>query len=130
MSLMTADLMQFAAKSDLFLQFADEIKLTIEQRKKLGDIYFEVQKYSYRRQTDLDVAEAEMKRLLRNDRVDLAAVREKVKEVEAIQSEVTIKNIEAALQAIGILTHDQHLMVMLLVRQMLKQELPPASQES
>jgi Spy/CpxP family protein refolding chaperone len=87
-------------------------------------MYFEIQKYSLRREVDLDVADAELRRLLSNDRVDLAAVRSKVKEIETIQTEATTKKIEAVLQAIAVLTHDQHLKVMLLVREMIERETP------
>jgi Spy/CpxP family protein refolding chaperone len=123
MSSINADLMQIAAKTD-FLRFAREINLTGEQRKKLEEMYFEIQKYSLRREVDLDVADAELRRLLSNDRVDLAAVRSKVKEIETIQTEATTKKIEAVLQAIAVLTHDQHLKVMLLVREMIERETP------
>jgi hypothetical protein len=122
MSSINADLMQIAAQTDFFLRFAREINLTSEQRKKLEEMYFEIQKYSLRREVDLDVADAELRRLVSNDRVDLAAVRSKVKEIEAIQTEATIKKIEAVLQAIAVLTHDQHLKVMLLVRELLDQK--------
>jgi Spy/CpxP family protein refolding chaperone len=124
MSSINADLMQIAAKTDFFLRFAREINLTGEQRKKLEEMYFEIQKYSLRREVDLDVADAELRRLLSNDRVDLAAVRSKVKEIETIQTEATTKKIEAVLQAIAVLTHDQHLKVMLLVREMIERETP------
>lgn len=124
MSSINADLMQIAAKTDFFLRFAREINLTGEQRKKLEEMYFEIQKYSLRREVDLDVADAELRRLVSNDRVDLAAVRLKVKEIEAIQTEATMKKIEAVLQAIAVLTHDQHLKVMLLVREMIERETP------
>lgn len=127
MSVMTTDLMQVAAGSDLFLRFGEEIKLTPAQRKKLEDMFFDVQKYSLRRQTDLDVAEAELRRLLSNDSVDLVALRGKVKEIEALRADMTMKNIEAALQAIAVLTHDQHLKVMLLVRELLEQKTPPSA---
>lgn len=122
MSLLTADLMQIAAKSDLFLRFAEKINLTIEQQKKLEEMYYNIQQYSVRREADLNVADAELRRLLTAERVDLAAVRVKVKEAEAIQTEATMKKIEVALQAIGILTHEQHIRVMLLVRESLQPE--------
>jgi Spy/CpxP family protein refolding chaperone len=122
MGSINADLMQIAAQSDLFLRFAREINLTGEQRKKLEEMYFEIQKYSLRREVDLDVADAELRRLVSSDRVDLAAVRSKVKEIETIQTEATMKKIEAVLQAIAVLTHDQHLKVMLLVRELLEQK--------
>ena len=126
MNLLNADLMQIAAQSDFFLQFGKEINLTDEQRKKLEDLYFEIQKYTLKRKVDLDVADAELQRLVSNDRVDLVAVRLKVKEIEAIQSEATIRKIEAVLQAIAVLTHQQHIKVMLLVREIMKQEIPSA----
>lgn len=125
MSLINADLMQIAAETDLFLRLADRISLSGEQVKKLGDLYIDLQKYAIRRQADLDVADAELRRLVNNDRVDLAAVRSKVKEVESLQTEFTMKKIEAVLQAVGALTHDQHLKVLLLVRELLEQKLPP-----
>lgn len=122
MSLLTQDLMQIAAKSDLFLRFAEKINLTKEQQNKLEEMYFDIQQYSVRREADLNVADAELRRLLAADRVDLAAVRVKVKEAEAIQSEATMKKFETVLQAIGTLTHDQHIRVMLLVRENLQPE--------
>ena len=122
MSLLTQDLMQIAAKSDLFLRFAKKINLTKEQQNKLEEMYFDIQQYSVRREADLNVADAELRRLLAADRVDLAAVRVKVKEAEAIQSEATMKKFETVLQAIGTLTHDQHIRVMLLVRENLQPE--------
>ena len=124
MDLINADLMQIAIQTDFFLQFSKEINLTVRQEKQLEEMYFEIQKYNVRRQTDLDVADAELRRLMNTERVDLTAVREKVKEIEALQVEATMKKIEAVLQAINTLTHEQHLNVMRLVRQMLKQELP------
>ena len=38
-----------------------------------------------------------------------------------------MKKIEAVLQAIAVLTHDQHLRVMLLVRELIERETPPPS---
>lgn len=127
MSEINTDLMQIAAQTDLFLQLADELEFTPEQRKKLEDMYFEVQKFSLRRQTDLDVAEAELRRLLGSDEVDVAAVRGKLKEIEALRAARTMKSIEVALRAIATLTHDQHLKIMLLARRLSQPTLPPAA---
>ena len=127
MSYMSSDLMQIAAKTDLFLMFADEIKLTSDQQKKLEEMFFEIQKYQLQRQTDLDVADAELRRLVSRDRVDLIAVKAKVKEVEAVQADITIKQIEAVLQAIAVLSHEQHIQVMTIVRRKFKEQLPPGT---
>lgn len=127
MSILTADLMQIAAQSDLFLQFSEKVGLTENQVKKLEELYLDFQKFSIRRQSDLDVADAELRRLITNDNVDLNAVRAKVKEIEAIQTDLTMKKIETVLESIKTLTHDQHLKVMLFVREMLKQNVPSNS---
>lgn len=127
MSILTADLMQIAAQSDLFLQFSEKVGLTENQVKKLEELYLDFQKFSIRRQSDLDVADAELRRLITNDSVDLNAVRAKVKEIEAIQTDLTMKKIETVLESIKTLTHDQHLKVMLFVREMLKQNVPSNS---
>jgi len=124
MSPLNGDLMQIAIQSDFFLSFGQAISLTAEQQKSLEEVYFEIQRYTVRRKADLDVADAELRRLLSSDRVDLAAVQAKVKQTELIQSEATVKRIKAALRAINTLTHEQHLKVLLLVRQKLQQELP------
>lgn len=124
MGLMTADLMQIAAQSDLFLRLVGKIDLTKEQQTKLEEMFFEIQRYIVRRQADLDVADAELRRLATGDNVDLAAVRGKLKEIEAIQAETTMKKIETILQAIKTLTHGQHVKVMLLVRD-LQNQAPP-----
>lgn len=119
MERINSDLIQIAVKTDLFLQFAERVNLTGAQQKKLEELFFEIQKYRVRRQADLDVADAELKRLLSNEQVDLAAVRSKVREVESIQADVTFQSIEAVLRAINVLTHAQHLKIMLLVRDLI-----------
>lgn len=130
MSLITADLMEIAAETDLFLRLSERINLSNEQIKKLGELFLDLQKYSLRKQVDLDIADAELRRLVNNDRVDLAVVRLKVKEIEALQTDFTMKKIETVLQAVSILTHDQHLKVMLLVRELLEQKLLPSASQS
>ena len=126
MSPITTGLMQVAANSAFFLQLADQIGLNGEQKKKLEEFYFEAQKFSTLRQADLKVADAELGRLLGSDRVDLVAVRQKVKEIQELQTEETIKGIEATLRAINVLTHEQHIKVLLLLRAPSANEFAPA----
>jgi hypothetical protein len=124
MSPLNGDLMQIASKTSFFLEFSDAIKLSPEQKKTLEETYFEMQKYAVRRKADLDVIEAETRRLLSNERVDLEAVRVKIKEAELIQSDATMTGIEATLRAINVLTHAQHLKIMILVQQKQSQQAP------
>ena len=116
MSIITPGLMEIGSKTRLFLVFGDKISLTVEQRKKLEDLYFQIQMYSFQREADLDVADAELKRLLTRDTVDLVAVKAKMKEIGDIRIEVDTKKIETLLQAINALTHEQHTQVILLAR--------------
>ena len=117
MSVFAPGLMEISAKTNLFLTLADKIPLTAEQQKKLEDLVFEVQMYSFQKDADLDVADAEMKRLLTRDNIDLGAVRAKMKEFEDIRVEADMKKIETLLKAIGLLTHEQHTKIILLARQ-------------
>lgn len=73
--------------------------------------------YSFQREADLDVADAELKRLLTRDTVDLVAVKAKMKEIGDIRIEVDTKKIETLLQAINALTHEQHTQIILLARE-------------
>lgn len=124
MGLITAGLMDIASESDLFLSLADKINLSGEQIKKLEALYAELQKYTIRKQADIDVTEAEFRRLLSKDIVDLAAVRVKIKEMEAQQSEFTMKKVETILQAVNTLTQDQRSKAILVVRELLEEKLP------
>ena len=126
MSVITPGLMEIGAKTRFFLVFADKLALTPEQRKKLEDLYFRIQMYSFQREADLDVADAEFKRLLTRDTVDLNAVKAKMKEVETIRVEVDMKKIETLLQAISVLTHEQHTQIVLLARDLEETNKPRA----
>lgn len=114
MSLIAPGLMQVGQETNFFLQLAEQIQLTEQQRTALEEIVYEFQKYSVQKLADLNVSEAELERLLTRETIDLAAVRAKVKEVEAIAADVKIRKIEALLKAIKVLTHEQHLKVVTL----------------
>ena len=84
----------------------------------LEEIAYEYQKYSVQRLADRDVTDAELQRLLTRDNIDLDAVRAKVREAEAITTDVKIRMIEAVLKAVTTLTHEQHLKVMILIQEL------------
>jgi len=126
MSVITPGLMEIGSKTRLFLVFGDKITVTVEQRRKLEDLYFRIQMYSVQREADLDVADAELKRLLTRDNVNLGAVKAKMKEIEAIRVEVDIQKIETLLQAINTLTHEQHTQIILLARDLEEASKPRA----
>ncbi len=114
MSILAPGLMEIGAKTKLFLMIADKVSMTAAQRTKLEELYFEGQRYGVQRESDLDVADAELRRLLTRDTVDLDAVRAKIKEMAGIKSDTDMKRIEILLGAINALNHEQHTKIMLL----------------
>ena len=126
MSVITPGLMEIGAKTRLFLVFGDKLQLSPEQTKALEELYIRIQTYSFQREADLDVADAELKRLLTRDTVNLNAVKAKMKDIEAIRVEVDIKKIETLLQAINALTHRQHTQIILLARDLEEASRPRA----
>lgn len=116
MSVITPGLMEIGSRTKLFLVFADKVPLTVDQQRKLEGLFFEVQMFSVQREADLDVADAELKRLLTRDTIDLGAVRAKMREIESIRLETDMKRIETLLRAIGVLSHEQHMKIILIAR--------------
>lgn len=131
MSLIASGLMQVGLETNFFLRLADQLQLADKQRTALEEIAYEYQKYSVQRLADRDVADAELQRLLTRDNIDLDAVRAKVRQAEAITTDVKIRMIEAVLKAVTILTHEQHLKVMILIQELpTPKERPPVGRIS
>ena len=128
MSLIAPGLMQVGLETNFFLLLADQLQLTEKQRPALEEIAYEAEKYGVQRMADLDVADAELQRLLTRDSIDLDAVGAKVKESEVIVSEVKIRKIEAVLKAINTLTHEQHLKIVMLSREAPAPKLRPQAE--
>jgi Spy/CpxP family protein refolding chaperone len=111
MGTITPGLMEVATKTNLFLSIADRVGLTEAQRRQITDIAFRLQREAGERRGDLGVAQAEFQRMLGRDRIDLEALRTKLAQVRALETDLEYLTIEALLRAIGVLTHEQHLLV-------------------
>ena len=125
MNLITPGLMQIGLDTNFFLLIGDQIRLTEEQRATMEELVFDFQKYSVQKLADLNVADAEMERLLTRENIDLDAVRAKVKESEAINTDIKTRQIESLLKAINTLTHEQHLKIITLVQKLQTAKKPP-----
>ena len=125
MNLITPGLMQIGLDTNLFLLIGDQNRLTEEQRGTLEELVFDLQKYSFQKLADLNVVDAELERLLTRDNIDLDAVCAKVKESEAINTDIKTRQIESALKAINTLTHEQHLRIVTLVQKLQTTKKPP-----
>ena len=116
MSLVTPNLFEVAVRTNMFLDLADRVGMTDEQRKQLEAVLYDFQQYSVQKQADYDVADAELMRLVTRDTVDFDAVKAKVREIEALNSDVNIKKFEALLKAVKALTHEQHMKIITIAR--------------
>lgn len=131
MSLIAPGLMQLGLETNFFLRLADQLQLADKQRAALEEIVYDYQRYSVQKLADRDVADAELQRLLTRDNIDLDAVRAKVREAEAITTDVKIRMIEAVLKAVTTLTHEQHLKAITLIQELqTPKERPPAGRIS
>ena len=117
MVLVTPGLLQIGSETNFFLATAEQIQLTDKQRQTLEEVIYEFQRDSVQRMADLKVAEAELDRLLSREQIDLTAVRAKISESEAITTDLKMFKFESLLKAIKILTHEQHLKILTLVRE-------------
>ena len=116
MSLVTPNLFEVAVRTNMFLDLADRVGMTDEQRKQLEAVLYDFQQYSVGKQADYDVADAELMRLVTRDTVDFDAVRAKVREIEALNADVNIKKFESLLKAVRVLTHEQHMKIITIAR--------------
>ena len=114
MSFIAPSLMQIGFETNFFLTLADQIKITDQQRTAIEEIVFEANKYRVQRLADLNVADAELQRLLTRDKIDLDSVRAKIKEIGDVNADVKMREIELLLKAINALTHEQHLKIVTL----------------
>lgn len=111
MGTITPSLMEVGTKTNLFLSIADRIDLTDVQRRQITDIVFRLQRDAGETKGDLGVAQAEFQRMLGRDRIDLVALRAKLEQVRALETDLEYLTLEALLRAIVVLTHEQHLLV-------------------
>ena len=115
MALITPGLMEIGVQSKFFLTAADRIKLTDEQRTRLTEIAYQFQKLAGEKKADLGVAEAELQRMLAREQIDLAQVKAKLNQIQLLEADVDYAGIESVLNAIKVLTHEQHLLIITLV---------------
>ena len=90
-----------------FLCCKEELELTAEQVAKLEAIKTAFKKDDIQQRAKIDVAEIELDELLRAENVDMAKVKEKVKQIEALRSDARVRIIQAKVDAKKVLTSEQ-----------------------
>lgn len=112
MGMMTLSLLEIGRQSAFFLAVGERIKMTDEQRAQVVEIAFQFQKLAGERSGDLGVAQAELQRTLTREQINLAQVKAKLREIQALQADVEYAGIESLLKVIRLLTHEQHVLAM------------------
>ncbi|MFY9314559.1 MAG: hypothetical protein WAO95_03250 [Burkholderiales bacterium] len=112
MGMITLSLLEIGRQTAFFLAVGDRIKMTDEQRAQIVEIAFQFQKLAGERSGDLGVAQAELQRILTRDQINLAQVKVKLREIQALQADMEYAAIESLLKVIRLLTHEQHVLAM------------------
>lgn len=115
MGLITPSLIEIGLRTNFFLTLGGEIRMTDQQRDAIAEIAYRFQKYAADKKGDLGVAEAELERMLTRDEIDLARVKTKLSEMQSHEGDVVYAGIESAIKALKILSHEQHMKVMVLI---------------
>jgi len=104
--------------------------LTDEQRKKIEDINFNVQKAAIQQQAVLRVQRLELERLMRADNPDRAAIDKKIPEVAQAQTTIMRARINALMDLRGVLTKEQRDKIREFVAQRLEQAVRIRAQQA
>ncbi|MBI2154323.1 MAG: periplasmic heavy metal sensor [Candidatus Rokubacteria bacterium] len=91
----------------LALQNRDQLGLTPDQVKALESLRTEFQKEATRRSADLEVAETGLAELLRADAVDLAKVETKLRQIEALRTDIRLSRVKTLEKGKALLSLEQ-----------------------
>ncbi len=110
------NLVEIAIITKFFLTFEGNLGFSGEQREQLEQIYFDHERQLIQSSAEFQLAHSELNALLSRSSVDMKAIQKVVATKESIRSQVDIRNIQHALEAINLLSHKQHVEVILMVR--------------
>jgi Heavy-metal resistance len=111
------NLVEIAMITKFFLNFEEDLGFSGEQREQLEQIYFDHERQLIQSSAEFQLAYSELNALLSRSSVDMKAMQKVVATKERIRSEVDIRSIQHALEAISLLSHKQHVEILLVVRE-------------
>lgn len=94
-------------KRDFFLCCKEGLELTDEQVASLKAIKMDFMKGEIQKETDLKLAELELKELMSADKLDMPAVEKKIKAIHGMKADKKIAHLQAFEKAKGVLTPEQ-----------------------
>lgn len=90
-----------------YAQFKKELNLTDDQVKQLQSIRTECAKAQVKREADIKVARIDMTGLMKKDTPDFAGIREKEKQVSALELEGKLAMVDCREKSYNVLTKEQ-----------------------
>jgi hypothetical protein len=96
-----------ATKTVLFLNIADEIGLSQQQKEALGEIHKNLQSQVMELKTNYEQENEKLQVLLNSDQIELDNMRENLRASEQVKAEMQYYLFEALLKATKILTPEQ-----------------------
>jgi Spy/CpxP family protein refolding chaperone len=91
----------------LILQNSEKLGLTDQQKAKLNDIRRKYTKEIIRQDADAKIAEIDLEPLLKESEINLPKVKEALKKIEGIETQIKYLKIEAFTEARKVLTDEQ-----------------------
>jgi len=88
-------------------RFMQQLKLTDEQRKEIGDLRFEMAKLAIDQQAKIKTARLELAELFRADTPDKSAIEKKVDEISRLQTQMRVARIDHWFAVNKLLNPDQ-----------------------
>lgn len=101
----------------LALQHGDQLGLSAEQVQRLEALRSDFRKEAIRRSADVQIAELELRELLRQDPVDLVKVEAALRKLEGLRTELRLTRLKAIEQGKAVLTPEQRQKLETLTRQ-------------
>jgi Spy/CpxP family protein refolding chaperone len=103
--------------------FSEELGLTEEQQSAIKEQQFQTEKEVIELRSKIEVAELELKNLLREDNPDEAEIKNKIEEIGQLKSELRWVKVQAKLGLRDLLTSEQYEKLKTLKKEQMKKRL-------
>ncbi|OGS47071.1 MAG: hypothetical protein A2539_08220 [Elusimicrobia bacterium RIFOXYD2_FULL_34_15] len=90
-----------------YIRLKEKLNLTDEQVGKLEKIGLDYEKDNIRREADMQILRIELGEIIRKDKPDFSAAREKIKKISELQLESKLKMIDCMEDGYNVLTKEQ-----------------------
>lgn len=130
MSQMTPGLITIAMNTQYFTDLAGDLDLTQDQTTQLQDLVYQSVLEESRLNADLKIATAQIERLLAEPEIDLKMLKQRLEERYHLAAQADFFHIQKGIDALKVLTHEQHVMAFPVFRKWIEEKKQPKAQAS